>query len=185
MTTAEPKERTRIEPGWDMVDGVLVERDMGNESDFVGANFITLLNGTVKRGKLGRVFGSSAGYKYPALDDGRLKFPDVSYVSNARLAGGPPKSWADFPPDLVIEVVSPNDDAGEVQQKAKQWLAGGVRLLWVVYPESREVVVHHPDRSSQALTEGEELTGEDVLPGFRVAIADVFEGLDAPDEASA
>ncbi len=177
MTTAEPKERAKNEPGWDMVDGVLVERDMGNESDYVGANFITLLNDPVKRGNLGRVFGASAGYQYPELDNGRLKFPDVSYVANERLAGGVPKSWAPFPPDLVVEVVSPNDEADEVQQKVRQWLAGGVRLLWVVYPEAREVVAHHPDRSSQAFVVGEELSGEDVIPGFQLPLADVFEGL--------
>jgi Uma2 family endonuclease len=177
MTTATTKDRPTIEPGFDMVDGVLVERDMGNESDSVGATFIAVLHPHVKAGRLGRVFGPNSGYQYAALDNGRLKFPDVSVVLAERLAGGVPKGWASFPPDLVVEVVSPNDEADEVQQKVGQWLAGGVRLVWVVYPEAREVVVHHPDRHSQTLVLGEELSGEDVVPGFRVAVSELFEGL--------
>ncbi len=144
---------------------------------FIGCTVGTLIGAYTAQIKLGRVFGVSAGYQYRALDNGRLKFPDVSYVANERLAGGVPKSWAPFPPDLVVEVVSPNDEADEVQQKVRQRLAGGVRLLWVVYPEAREVVAHHPDRSSQTFVMGEELSGEDVLPGFRLPLADVFEGL--------
>lgn len=150
---------------------------MGYTSDYVGANGITLLNAHVKPANLGHVAGPNAGYQYPALDSGRLKFPDVSFIAAGRMTGGLPKGWASIPPDLVMEVVSPNDEADEVQQKVGQWLAGGVRLVWVVYPEAREVVVHHPDRHSQTLVLGEELTGEDVLPGFRVAVAELFEGL--------
>ncbi len=177
MAEAESDELTRIEPGWDLVEGVLVKRTKGNRSAFVGTTIGTLIGVHARATGLGKVFGASAGYQDPELDDSRLWFPDVSYVSAERLCGGIPKRWAAFPPDLVVEVVSPNDEADEVQQKVGQWLAGGVRLLWVVYPEAREVVAHHPDRSSQAFVMGEELSGEDVLPGFRLAVVDVFEGL--------
>lgn len=177
MTTATAKDRTKIEPGFDMVDGVLVERDMGYTSDYFGFRIGTFVNIHVLASNLGHVAGSNGGFQYAALDNGRLKFPDVSFIAAERMAGGLPKGWVTFPPDLVIEVVSPNDEADEVQQKVGQWLAGGVRLVWVVYPEAREVVVHHPDRHSQTLVLGEELGGEDVLPGFRVALSELFEGL--------
>ncbi len=177
MSASTSPERVRIEPGWDLVDGVLVEKDMGNQSDFVAANVLSELWTYGKSTSLGRVFGQGAGYQYPELDGGRLKFPDVSYVSKEKHPGPPPKSWANFPPDLVVEVVSPNDEAEEVQAKVGMWLAGGVRLVWVAYPEAREIVVHHPDRTSRSYVIGEELTGEDVLPGFQLSVAAVFEGL--------
>jgi Uma2 family endonuclease len=176
-TTVGARKQRGFEPGLDLVDGVLVTRNGGYACAHIATTLGWLLDVHARASGLGYVFGSNAGYQYPALDNGRLKFPDVSVVLAERLTGGVPKGWANFPPDLVIEVVSPNDQADELQQKVGQWLAGGVRLVWVVYTEAREVVVHHPDRHSQTLVLGEELSGEDVVPGFRVAVAELFEGL--------
>jgi Uma2 family endonuclease len=168
--------RERLEPGLDLVDGVLVERDMGGFASFVAGALRDSLGPYVRSHRLGAVLDASGGgYQYPALDGGRLRIPDLSFIKRERLRNGlPERGWTGYPPDLVVEVVSPNDDAGEVHHKVQVWLDGGVPLVWVVYPDDQQVVVHHPDRTSQTLAVGEVLTGEEVVPGFTVALAEVF-----------
>jgi Uma2 family endonuclease len=84
-------------------------------------------------------------------------------------------TWVPVIPDLVIEVVSTGDGETEVASKTQMWLEAGVRLVWVVYPMRREIVVHRAD-SATTLTEADTLKGEDVAPGFTLAVADVFGG---------
>jgi Uma2 family endonuclease len=79
-----------------------------------------------------------------------------------------------IPPDLAVEVVSPNDTAEEVESKRLAFLRAGVSLLWVIYPESRTVHVYRKGGSAAALEEGDDLTAEDVLPGFVCKVADLF-----------
>ena len=167
--------RERIEPAWDLVDGVLVERDMGNLADFYATRLLSHLSPYVDRERLGVTQAMSAGYQYPALDHGRLRVPDLSFVRRDKLKDGlPAEGWADYPPDLVVEAVSRNDNAESVHHKSQVWLDGGVRLVWVLYPKERQIVVHHPDRTSRTYSVGEEITGEDVVPGFSVPLAAIF-----------
>ncbi|OAI43110.1 hypothetical protein AYO38_02755 [bacterium SCGC AG-212-C10] len=170
----DPKQ-TPVEPGWDNVDGVLVEKDMGAESDWIATEAIGFMRNFVGRGKLGRVFGQGGGYQYPALDDGRLRFPDVSFVAAEKLPNGiPHRGWLTVPPDLVVEVCSPNDEAEEVQTKVRVWLEGGARLVWVIFPASRQIAVHRMDRTGKTLVDGDMLDGEDVLPGFTVPVGELL-----------
>lgn len=69
----------------------------------------------------------------------------------------------------------PNDTAVEVQEKTRMWLEAGARLVWVVYPETRSVVVHRSLKEISTLTDEETLTGEDVIPGFRCRVAEIFD----------
>ncbi|HZT81879.1 MAG TPA: Uma2 family endonuclease, partial [Gemmataceae bacterium] len=77
-------------------------------------------------------------------------------------------------PDLAVEVVSPNDLACEVEEKLLEYLNANVPLVWVVYPQSRTVHVYHPDGLGRLLREQDELTGENILPGFRFPVRDLF-----------
>jgi Uma2 family endonuclease len=77
-------------------------------------------------------------------------------------------------PDLAVEVLSPNDLAYEVALKVSEYLRAGVRLVWVVHPEVRTVEVHRPQGAGVILHEQDELSSEDVLPGFRCRVADLF-----------
>ena len=85
-----------------------------------------------------------------------------------------PSGFTDVAPDLVAEVVSPNDTAGEVQAKLEQWLQHGARLVWIVYPETRTVAAFRALDNARVLTESDELTGEPVLPGFSCPVRDIF-----------
>ena len=86
-----------------------------------------------------------------------------------------PDGYAEVVPDLVVEVVSPNDTQREVAAKARMWLRYDVRLVWVVLPQTRSVDVYRPGHAAVTLTEQDTLDGQDVLPGFTCAVSAVFD----------
>jgi Uma2 family endonuclease len=101
--------------------------------------------------------------------------PDLAFIRADRLP--PPEQllrFQDYPPDLVIEVVSPSDRAGDIRAKILDYLRAGVRLIWIVYPRRRAVAVHVAGAGVRQAGEDDELDGGDVLPGFRVRVADLF-----------
>ena len=83
--------------------------------------------------------------------------------------------YAEVPPDLVVEIVSPSDTRREVRDKARMWLSYGVALVWVVQPDTRMVDVYEPDRAAVTLDDHDTLDGSEVLPGFTCTISDVFD----------
>jgi Uma2 family endonuclease len=110
-----------------------------------------------------------------ARNPDRVLAPDVAVVSSDRVPpGGIPKTYFPGPPDLAIEIVSPNDTAIEVLEKVQDWFAGGARLVWAFYPGQPGLVVHRPDGSSQILGPNDEVEGGDVLAGFRMKVADLL-----------
>ena len=98
---------------------------------------------------------------------------DVAFISFDKMPGPPPKTAIEVAPDLAVEVVSPGNSAGDIRRKVRQLLRAGCPLVWVVYPDEREVDVHSISNST-ILFEGVTLTGGDVLPGFELAVADIF-----------
>jgi Uma2 family endonuclease len=85
-----------------------------------------------------------------------------------------PTSFAEFAPDLAVEIVSPTDRSSEMEQKISEYLAAGTRLVWVVYPMTKTVYVYGPGRAVQRLSASETLSGEDVLPGFSITVSEFF-----------
>ncbi len=79
-------------------------------------------------------------------------------------------------PDLSVEVVSSNDTYAYLQEKACDWIRYGTRLVVVVEPDRRRVVVHRSDKDVQILSEDDVLGGGDVVPGFELAIGELFQG---------
>ncbi len=101
---------------------------------------------------------------------------DVAYISAAKIPLGVRiTGYAEVSPDLVAEVVSPNDSRREVSDKARMWLSYGVALVWVVQPDSRTVDVHGPGRAVVTLDEHDTLDGLDALPGFTCAVSEIFD----------
>jgi Uma2 family endonuclease len=167
--------------GFELVRGELVERPMGTESSWIGALLISLLVQHCLRNRLGWVFESECGYQCFPDDPGGVRRPDASFVADGRLPGGRlPKGYLKIAPDLAVEVLSPHDLASEVDRKVQQYLAAGVRLVWVVSPETRSVRVHRGDGTISGLAGDQELTGEAVLPGFRCRVEDLFPPRDEP-----
>lgn len=104
-----------------------------------------------------------------------VRGPDVSFISVTRLPPDQiPEQFIPGAPDLAVEILSPTSRWSEVEEKVADYLAGGTRLVWVVEPRERRVVVRYPDRPPRTLTAGDVLDGEDVVPGFALALADLF-----------
>lgn len=123
---------------------------------------------------LGDVLGAETGFTLQRNPD-TVRAPDISFVSKKRI---PPEDqserYGEGPPDLAVEVVSPGNDAREIQEKVRDYLKAGVRLIWIIYPRDRQVEVYDQDGNVITLKEGDELEGEEVIPGFRYPVAWLF-----------
>jgi Uma2 family endonuclease len=104
-----------------------------------------------------------------------VRIPDVSFIALARLPHGRvPEGYIDGAPDLAVEIVSPSDRAEDVYGKVREYLEAGTRLVWVVWPRYRAITAYTQDGQIRELRAGDELGGDDVLPGFRVPVAEIF-----------
>lgn len=160
----------------ELSEGVLIEMTpAGGQHGGIAFSFGLLVGPFVRNNNLGYLTAAETGYILYKNPNGRdtVRAPDVGFVAKARLPEGLPEGYIPFAPDLAVEVVSPNDDAGEVQQKVMEYLRYGTRLVWVFYPRTRSVVAH---TQTQAVTidSGGTLDGGDVLPGFQLPVQDIF-----------
>ena len=115
-----------------------------------------------------------AGYVLERGPD-TVRGPDVSFVSTARLPPGRiPEQFISGPPDLAVEILSPEDRWAEIEEKVADYLAGGARRVWLVNPRERRLIVRYPDRPSKILADCDILDGEDVVPGFTLDLAELF-----------
>ena len=118
---------------YELVDGQLVERKMGIESDWVAGRLHSRLDRFCQEHEVGWALSSESGYQCFPHEPGRVRKPDVSFVRYGRFPGGVlPKGWAKIRPDLAVEVVSPNDNAGELDEKLADYEKVGVPLIWVI-----------------------------------------------------
>ncbi len=164
------------ETDFELVDGQLLElSNMGYESNRVAAILLILLGMHCRQRKLGDVLGSELGYQCFTDDPDRIRKPDVSFIRIERLRGADMSGgYCRLAPDLAVEVISPNDLALELSKKVKEYLAAGVQLVWVLDPESQRVSVYRRSGGATILSQQEELTGEDVVPGFRCQVSELF-----------
>ena len=124
--------------------------------------------------RTGEITAAETGFRI-ARDPDTVRAPDLAYVSADRLpAEDGWDGFLDAVPDLVVEVVSPSDRAGDVLDKAASWLAAGTAVVWVVYPRQRTVAVHRPDGVVTLVGPTGVLDGTAVLPGLHIDVADVF-----------
>ena len=105
-----------------------------------------------------------------------MRAPDVSFVVSNRLPAGPPQGYVPFAPDLAVEIVSPSDRASDVTRRLIDYLDAGSRLVWVIDPGTRTAAVHRSPSDVFMLREHDVLDGGDVLPGFRLPLAELFNG---------
>lgn len=158
---------------YELVDGQLVERKMGWESGWIGGQLYRFVAVHCAANKAGWVAPGESSYQcFPDAPD-KVRRPDVSFIRADRLPQ-PPKGHCPVAPDLVAEVISPNDSYEEVEEKVEEYLGAGVRLVWVINPSTRKVRVHRLKGTVTDLGEADELDGEDVLPGFRCRVGELF-----------
>ena len=98
---------------------------------------------------------------------------DFAFISKDRAPDPSTKSLLEIAPDLAIEIMSPGNSGADMRFKVRQLLKAGAREVWVVYPDLREVEVHNAN-GVNIYFEGDTISGGDILPGFEIAVVDIF-----------
>ena len=123
---------------------------------------------------LGKVVAGDIGFQLTINPD-TVRAPDVAFVNAERVsAAGRVTGYWPGAPDLVVEVISPNDLYTEVDEKVAEWIEHGARLVFVVNPRRRTVAMHCPSDPVRILGEGDVLDGEDIVPGWSLPVRDLF-----------
>jgi Uma2 family endonuclease len=145
----------------------------GGVHGMIAGRIMARLGDHVERLGLGTVLVET-GYVLRRMPD-TVRGPDISFVSVARLPPDQiPETFIPGAPELAVEILSPSSRWSEVEEKIADYFAGGARLVWVVDPGERRVIVRYPDRPPAVLIEYDTLDGEDVVPGFALPVAELF-----------
>jgi Uma2 family endonuclease len=140
----------------------------------VTINFTTPLDQHVRAQSLGAVYAAETGFKLASNPD-VVRAPDVAFVRRERVeAIGDVEGYWPGAPDLAVEVVSPNDVYTEVEEKVFDWLDAGARLVVVLNPRKRAVTAYRSLSNIVVLTEKDALDCSDVVPGFTIAVREIF-----------
>jgi len=163
---------------YEIVNGELI--DMGNSGALHGNLAIILssaLFGVVNTQKLGALFDSSTAFK---MKNGNKRSPDISFFAKERLQGMTelPTGFLEGAPDLAVEILSPGNTVEETEAKITEYFDNGARLVWVISPTQHYILVYRsaqePDRLLKTI---DALDGEEVIPGFTLPVADLFQQL--------
>ena len=160
---------------YELVKGELIRMSPpGDEHGLITMRVAGPLYVYVNQHKLGVVYAAETGFQLES-DPDTVRAPDVAFVSSERRdqVGRVQGYWFGAP-DLAVEVVSPSDRRRKVEAKVASWLEAGSRMVWVVNSKSRTVTVYRPLTDPIVLSDGDTLDGADVVPGFRIAVADIF-----------
>ena len=146
----------------------------GYDHGIITARLTARLVDYVDAHDLGGVTAAESGYIVIQNPD-TVRAPDIGFVRKERIpkTGRPLKYWIG-PPDLAVETMSHSDTVFDVDEKVREWLVAGTRLVWVLNPRQQTVSVFRPDNTARILTIDDTLDGEDVLAGFQLALAQLF-----------
>jgi Uma2 family endonuclease len=168
---------------YEVVDGLIVEKNVGATEAVIVSILDQHVGMFTWTHRLGRVVPEMI-FRINVPKDLQRR-PDVAFISNARWPYNsrvPNVAVWDIVPDLAVEVVSPSNTAFEVQRKIHKYFDAGVSQVWIIYPPQREVYVYASTNRIEVLQLGQELDGGDLIPGFRLSLATLFEEDDAePD----
>lgn len=158
----------------DLIKGEIVERmPTGHRHGDVEVNLGSFLKNYVREHKVGKVFGGETGV-YTGRDPDTVRGVDLAYMSRARYAQVKSSSYLDVAPELIVEVLSPNDPWSEVHEKLAEYFAIDVKVVWVVDPKLLQVHSYQALDQIQIYKMGDTLTCEELLPGFHISVADLF-----------
>ena len=164
---------------YEIINGELI--DMGNSGalhGYVCSTLMILLGGYVRQHNLGAMLDSSTAFK---MKNGNKRSPDIAFFAKERLQGIAvlPSGYLEGAPDLAVEVLSPGNTVEEIDDKLTEYFENGSRLVWVINPTQHYVLVYRSAQEPDRLLKGKDsLDGEEVIPSFTLAIADLFQKLD-------
>lgn len=178
-TVLDPRLEQQIDSDmlYEIVDGEIVEKTMGAYEELFALSLYDLLTDFVRPKSLGRA-AHEVLFNLAPLNVSRR--PDVAFVSSDRWTPGAinlkTPSW-NVIPNLAVEIVSPSNSMNEVVGKVGEYFSAGVDYVWVVLPQHCQIHVYDSPTSSRILDRDDELSGEPVLPGFRLSLGKLFDDL--------
>jgi Uma2 family endonuclease len=161
---------------YELVDGelIMMMSPAGPLHGYLVMKLGRILGSYIEENHLGMVFGEQTGFILTRHPD-TVRAPDISFVSEARVPPlGPEDGYFPGPPDLAVEILSPSNRPSAMRRKIDQYFAAGTKLVWVIDFRKRTIFVHAPLREPTMLQESDALDGEDVIPGFRCEVAQLF-----------
>ena len=176
LVTAEELERMPDDDfRYELVEGRIVRMSpVGGVHGGLTAGFIALLVQHVKAARIGAV-ATGLGFILARNPD-TVRAPDVAFINRQRIpAGGLPKGFWNGAPDLAIEVLSPDDRPSDVRTKVDEYLTYGTGLVLVVDPDEQTVAAHRRGMPSLTFGVDDTLDLDDVVPGFRCLVREIFE----------
>lgn len=161
----------------ELIDGILVEKAVGYTESVLATFLLVQLDAWVRPRNLGLITAPDGTVRLWA---GRVRIPDAAFTSWERMPGRrrPPEPVPDLAPDLAVEILSRSNTAAEMRLKRQDYFTAGVRLVWVIDPETRTAEVYTGVDDSVQRTEADTLDGGDILPGFILPLRDLFGELD-------
>ncbi|MCA0456802.1 MAG: Uma2 family endonuclease [Chloroflexi bacterium] len=157
---------------FELIDGEIAEKMPTEEHSLIIGNVYMPLRLFVDPRGLGRV--AFEVRRKIIGDDHNARLPDVEFTSKERLLPVVKKGAVPQMPDLAVEVKSPVDSFVEMREKANYYLKNGSRIVWLIFPDRQQIEVHTNDAAVRTLGIDDELDGGDVLPGFKLALRDIF-----------
>lgn len=159
----------------ELIAGELMEMTPGGgEHGQLAVELMTVVGGWVRTNRLGRCFAAKTGFRL-ASDPDTVRAPDGAFICAARVPEPIPAGFMTVVPDLVLEVVSPNDRRRDVLAKVGDWLEAGVQVVWVLWPEERRLTVFRSASDICVVESSDTLTCESLLPGFALPLRELFE----------
>ncbi|MEO8435808.1 MAG: Uma2 family endonuclease [Pyrinomonadaceae bacterium] len=161
---------------YELVKGELIRMPPppGHKHGLVAMRIAGPLHQYVESNNLGVVYAAETGFKIEE-DPDTVRAPDVAFLRRERIeAAGDVKGYWRGAPDLAVEVLSPSDRVTAVEEKVQKWLEAGTRMVWVVSPKLHTITVYRSLSDIVLLTEKDSLDGGEIVPGFRIALAEVF-----------
>ena len=146
----------------------------GSETGDRNAELTYQLRAWSRQNQLGKSFDSSTGFKLP---NGAERSPDASWVKMERwnaLTPAEKERFAPLCPDFVVELMSPSDSAEKIRTKMREYMDNGARLGWLINRQQQQVEIYRPNREVEILQSPQTLSGEDILPGFVLDLAQIW-----------
>ncbi|MFM7579857.1 MAG: Uma2 family endonuclease, partial [Microcystaceae cyanobacterium] len=155
---------------------LIVVANSGVEHGYLALTLGYFLTGFVRHHQLGITCDSSTAFK---MKTGNKRSPDVAFIAKERLQGLKrlPKGFFEGAPDLVVEIISPNNTFEEIHHKLVEYFENGTRLAWVILPDEECVLIYHQPKPSKLLLLEDSLEGEAVIAGFQLPLKELFQEL--------
>ena len=161
-------------PTCELIDGVLVEKAMGNRESLLGVYIGRLIGNYVEVSDLGVILGEAGHIR---VGEDQLRAPDVTFIPWSSFPGGElpeDEAYWSVAPGLIVEVLSPGNTPAEIDRKLSELFSAGCKLAWVIDPATKSAKVYTSAKRFKALDASGTLDGGKVLPGFKLRLADLF-----------